>query len=398
MNEAAGSQADVSGEAMPASILLVDDRRDNLLALEAILGDSGYDLVSATSGREALGLALRQDFAAVLLDVFMPEMDGYEVASHLKGVERTRHIPIIFLTANATEVEHIYQAYSVGAVDYLIKPLDPDVVRKKVEVFVDLYRQRQQIERQARLLLEAERREHQLRLAELRIASDRRYRKLVEGIDHVMAWSADPQTLQLTFISRQAEEILGYSIEQLSEPDFFLEHVHPEDRGLVISTVRQAASEGADKDCNHRMFGAGGRMLWFHTAVSVTPVETGGAEAHGVSVEVTHLKRSEQNQRLLAGASSVLAECLDDPQAMQRLAHMLVPEVADCCLIDAVTEAGELERVGAAHAQPTGGEIRSGLDRPVLSGVEGPTDAPWIARVFRTGDARSTPGFPIRAR
>src|SRR5262245_48601240 len=161
------------------SFLLVDDRPENLVALKAMLDRPEYQLIAVTSGIEALQVALRQNLALILLDVFMPEMDGFEVAVHLKEVERTRNIPIIFLTALATDVQQIYRAYAAGAVDYLIKPLDAEVVRKKVAVFVDLFRQRQEIERQAELLRAAERREFELRLAELRVASDARYRKLV---------------------------------------------------------------------------------------------------------------------------------------------------------------------------------------------------------------------------
>src|SRR5262249_14918085 len=148
---------------------------------QAILASPAYRLVSVTSGEEALSALLRQDFALVLLDVVMPGMDGFEVANHMKALDRTKRIPILFLTAVATDVSQIYEAYSIGAVDYLIKPLDTRAVRSKVAVFADLYRQRTEIERQACLLRESDRREHSLRLAEARVASDERYRKLVEG-------------------------------------------------------------------------------------------------------------------------------------------------------------------------------------------------------------------------
>src|SRR5690606_17194560 len=157
----------------------------------------------------------------------------FEVAQHLKQLERTRTIPILFLTAVATDVRQIYRAYDVGAIDYLVKPLDPEVVQKKVAVLVALDRQREEIERQARLFLEAERRDHALRMAELRLASHRRYRKLVEGIEHVVASSAD-EAGRLTFVSRKAPEILGVPMEDFSEPDFWNRHLRPEDRDAVL--------------------------------------------------------------------------------------------------------------------------------------------------------------------
>jgi CheY-like chemotaxis protein len=126
----------------PASILLVDDRPENLLALEAILERPEYRLVRATSGEEALRMALREQFAVALVDVAMPGMNGLEVAANLKALERSRDIPIIFITAFGNDPEEIHRAYAAGGADYLVKPLDTEIVRKKVAVFVDLSRRR----------------------------------------------------------------------------------------------------------------------------------------------------------------------------------------------------------------------------------------------------------------
>ncbi len=125
-----------------ANILLVDDRPENLIALEAILERPEYRLIKATSGEEALSVALREQFAVALIDVAMPEMNGLEVAVHLKALERSRDIPIIFITAFGNDPEEIHRAYSAGGADYLVKPLDPEIVRKKVAVFVALSRRR----------------------------------------------------------------------------------------------------------------------------------------------------------------------------------------------------------------------------------------------------------------
>jgi PAS domain S-box-containing protein len=122
-----------------ASVLLVDDQPENLLALEAVLKPLGLRTVRAGSGEEALRELLSDDFAVILLDVQMPGMDGFETAEMIKMRERTQHIPIIFLTAIDKERQQVFRGYSVGAVDYLFKPFDPDVLRSKVGVFVDLY-------------------------------------------------------------------------------------------------------------------------------------------------------------------------------------------------------------------------------------------------------------------
>ncbi len=125
-----------------ASILLVDDRPENLLALKAILDRPEYRLVTAGSGEEALALALHESFSLALIDVAMPGMNGLEVAVHLKELERSREVPIIFVTALGNDPEEVHRAYSAGGADYLVKPLDPEIVRKKVAVFVDFSRRR----------------------------------------------------------------------------------------------------------------------------------------------------------------------------------------------------------------------------------------------------------------
>jgi PAS domain S-box-containing protein len=289
------------------TLLLVDDTPANLVALHAMLGErSDYRLVTATSGAEALMALLREPVDIILLDVVMPEMDGFEVARQIKAVNRTRRIPILFLTAEATEASYVYRAYDVGAVDYIVKPLDPEIVRKKVAVFAALIRQRDEIERFAREQSEIQRREYELQLSELRLASDRRYRKLVEGIDHGIAWTTD-ESLQLTFISRQASELLGCAMDYFLQPDFWIKHIHPDDRDAVLTLFRKALAEGTDLVCNHRLAAADGRVLWFHTGLSG---ERGNRNAlpelHGFSVDVSDLKRAEEEARTAKQARDVL--------------------------------------------------------------------------------------------
>lgn len=122
-----------------AKILIVDDRPENLLALQAILESLDAEVVPASSGEEALKKLLTDDFAVILLDAHMPGMDGFETAGHIKQRERTRHIPILFLTAVDYDPHLAYRGYQAGAVDYITKPFDPWVLRSKVAVFVDLW-------------------------------------------------------------------------------------------------------------------------------------------------------------------------------------------------------------------------------------------------------------------
>jgi CheY-like chemotaxis protein len=122
-----------------ARVLLVDDRADNLLALEAILQGLPVQAVPVSSGEDALKRLMQDDFAVILLDANMPGMDGFETAGHVKQRQRTRHIPIIFLTAADYDPHLVFRGYQAGAVDYLTKPFDPWVLRSKVSVFVDLW-------------------------------------------------------------------------------------------------------------------------------------------------------------------------------------------------------------------------------------------------------------------
>ena len=151
-----------SGNEERVNILLVDDRSENLLALEAILEPLAQNLVRATSGPEALRRVLEMEFATILLDVQMPGMNGFEVAEIIKSRERSRTIPIIFLSAINKEEAYVFKGYSMGAVDYVFKPFNPDVLRMKVAVFVDLFIKQREVQRQAELLRDAEKRELEL--------------------------------------------------------------------------------------------------------------------------------------------------------------------------------------------------------------------------------------------
>ncbi|WP_300670698.1 diguanylate cyclase [Desulfoluna sp.] len=135
-----------------AKILIVDDRPENLLTLESLLDEPDIELVRATSGVEALGLTLDHDFALVLLDVQMPGMDGYEVAELMRGNKKTKHIPIIFITAAFRAEAQVFKGYESGAVDYLFKPLDEKVFQSKVGVFIELFRHKDALRKKTREL------------------------------------------------------------------------------------------------------------------------------------------------------------------------------------------------------------------------------------------------------
>jgi signal transduction histidine kinase len=134
------------GDMEKLNILLVDDRPENLLALEGILESPDLNLLKAASGNEALGLMLEHDFALVILDVQMPEMNGFETAELMRGSDKTKHVPIIFVTAVSKDKAYVFRGYETGAVDYLFKPFVPEILRSKVKIFVDLHRQKKALE------------------------------------------------------------------------------------------------------------------------------------------------------------------------------------------------------------------------------------------------------------
>lgn len=139
---------------MQPKILIVDDREDNLLSIETILEPDGYELVKATSGRQALRILLTEhDFAMIMMDVKMPNLNGFETASLIYEREKLKHIPIIFITANNYGDENMYKGYKAGAVDYIFKPINPDVLRAKVAVLIDLYKKNMQLLAQEKKLV-----------------------------------------------------------------------------------------------------------------------------------------------------------------------------------------------------------------------------------------------------
>jgi signal transduction histidine kinase len=234
----------------PVNFLLVDDLEENLLSLEALLRHDDLSLLKARSGDQALEILLEHDVALALIDVQMPGLNGFELAELMRGNERTRRIPIIFVTAGSTDERRRFQGYEAGAVDFIQKPIEPDVLRHKAEVFFELYRQRQQIEaqrdqlqEQAQALKEADRRKdeflatlaHELRnplaplrngldilrrnpegekATEVRDMIDRQLNQLVRLIDDLMDVSRVSQgKIELRRVKVRVEDLANLAVE-----------------------------------------------------------------------------------------------------------------------------------------------------------------------------------------
>jgi two-component system, sensor histidine kinase and response regulator len=149
---AAGPKRDQHDVGYRPTVLIVDDRAENLLALEAVIETLDIKVMLATSGEDALRRLLTDDVAVIILDVQMPGLDGFETAAHIKRREKTKHIPILFLTALSTDIDHMLRGYDSGAVDYISKPFNPEVLRAKLSVFIELHRHERLIEEQNALL------------------------------------------------------------------------------------------------------------------------------------------------------------------------------------------------------------------------------------------------------
>jgi len=233
-----------------ARILLVDDDERNLLALSEVL-EGLAEIVTATSGREALRQLLEGEFAVILLDVFMPGMDGYETAQLIRERQQTSRIPIIFLSAVNKETEHLMRGYAMGAVDYVFKPVDAVILQSKVKVFVDLYEMRVEVEdkrRREQVLVDANLRaraekitvERELRLAEQRQAA------IIDSLPIVLY--LEPLRMEQrrpSFVSENLLRVTGHSHSDVEAEDNFWEsRIHPEDRDRVLASLANRIEEG----------------------------------------------------------------------------------------------------------------------------------------------------------
>jgi PAS domain S-box-containing protein len=231
-------------------VLLVDDDERNLLAVSTVLEDLG-EVVSARSGEEALRHLLNGEFAVILLDVYMPVMDGYETARMIRERDHTKGIPIVFLSAVNKEPEHLLRGYAMGAVDYVFKPVDPVVLRSKVAVFVDLFDKSREIERKARheqALLDANLRANAERLRaeqELRRA-EQRQAAIIQSLPMVLYLEPhDAEPRHPNYVSGDLERITGFRHEDIvGHPAIWAERLHPEDRERVLQAIQTRRASG----------------------------------------------------------------------------------------------------------------------------------------------------------
>jgi PAS domain S-box-containing protein len=370
---------DLSAEAAPArpedearsdrvSILLVDDRPDKLMALEAILGDLGQNLVRAYSGREALRALLHQDFAVILLDVNMPVMDGFETAEMIRARPRSQQTPIIFFTAMSEAEAHVSRSYSLGAVDFIRTPVVPEILKAKVSVFVELYKKTEQVKRQGEQMRLLQEREHQSRLAEAtdRLeAETRRNRFFTLAIDMLAIADFSGTFRQL---NPSWQRTLGFSDEELKARPM-LDFVHPDDREATAEQLDALRAGTAITYFENRYASKAGGYRWLGwTAAPFAAeglvyifardlTERRRAEEERVKLirEQTARAAAEAAERraaFLAEAGVALTSSLDYQETLSKLVDLAVPSLADWCFIDVLDEGNRARRLAVAHAQP----------------------------------------------
>jgi PAS domain S-box-containing protein len=298
-------------------ILIVDDRPENLLALEAILEPLGQRLVAAHSGEEALRKLLKHDFAVVLLDVQMPGMNGFETAQLIKSRERTRYIPIIFLTAISKEEDYVFRGYQVGAVDYISKPFQPDVLRAKVAVFVDLHLKQKRLAEQESQLRESERRMTEMRHGREMLQSEARFKEIVNtAMDAIVIF--DDQE-RVTLFNGAAERMFGCTAaDAIGEPigEFFGDPKSADQIRQICDRTRKARASDASSDWDvvKNVTSLNGRRDTneeFPTEVSISCFE-GKEGGHQYTLIIRDISDRVQHEQELKRANDELSRRQED--------------------------------------------------------------------------------------
>ncbi|HEY9724625.1 MAG TPA: ATP-binding protein [Oscillatoriaceae cyanobacterium] len=381
--------------AKPANILLVDDRQENLLALEASLEPLGQCLFKASSGEEALKCLLKHDFAVILLDVQMPGMSGFELAEVIKQREKTRHVPIIFLTAINKDQAYVFQGYSVGAVDYLFKPLDPDILRSKVAVFIELHQKNAQIREQAAKLHLAEQRERARERAELAKASALRYRNLADAIPNII-WTSSPDGEEFSF------NRLWFDYTQLNHEsrleDTWRRVVHPEDWERFITIRTRAREQGKPASLELRLRrGTDGRYRWHQLQWQPEHDESGQIIAWlGSATDIDDKMRAQEallNRNKLVEAE--VAQRTKELGSQKRLIERVLDNApAGIAFVDAE---GICRAVNPEFVRFSGLPAEQMLNAPIDEALTrcGMALAPYLGEVIHSGEPFRALGYPF---
>ncbi|GAM10790.1 putative transcriptional regulator ycf29 [Geobacter sp. OR-1] len=307
-------------------VLLVDDRAENLTALEGILENMGLDIFKATSGNDALRLSLKHDFAIVLMDVRMPDMDGYETAELMRANPKTSRLPIIFVTAAMNDTEHQFKGYEAGAFDYLLKPIEPTILRSKIRLFCDLYQQRLTIEMNEQQLeaLVAERTaELNATLNNLR-ESEGRFRDLLASVTSylytVVMEDGKPVS---TVHGPGCLSVTGFSAKEYTDdPELWYRMIHPDDRQAVVDAAQQVLTSRTTDTFEHRLQHKDGSIRWVQTTLVPRIGPEGELLSYdGIITDITERKLAEE--KLLRFNEELEQRVRDRTRELERRNHDL---------------------------------------------------------------------------
>ena len=343
------------------NILLVDDRDDKLLALEVTLSPLGHNLVKAKSGKDALRLLLKQDFAVILLDVSMPGMDGFETAALIRQRPSSETTPIIFVTSVSASPNDMYQGYSLGAVDYILTPIVPEVLRAKVSVFVELFLKTEQVRLQGERLRQMEEAQHRRALAEavdLLEAQTKRNRFFTLALDLLGIADSNGHLLQ---VNPTWEKVLGYSQEELRATSG-TDLVHPEERAALLQHVEDMRRTGTPsamearfrcKDGSYRWLGwtaapFNAENLLYIFARDITARKNAEHEIQRLNVELQHRVNAliEVNRELESFNYSISHDLRAPLRSMQSFAQALLEDSASNLSPDGIDFLGRIMRSG----------------------------------------------------
>ncbi len=276
-------------------ILMVDDRMSNLLTLEKTLQETGAELVMATSGHEALAAVLKHSFALAILDIQMPEMDGFELAELLRGDPATKNLPIIFLTAVYSSSAHVFRGYETGAVDYIVKPYDPNILLSKVNIFLELNASKEELKlHRNRLELLVSEKTYQVK------ETADKYSMLIESIGDIVYEYIVEKDL-ITWKGNHYK-LLGYTIDEMGNSlQGWLDFIHPEDAPKLEQEYIRVLSDKDIFDLEYRCRKKDGEYLWVHSIGKPRLDETGDPIAFvGILKDIDQRKKQEENYKLVA--------------------------------------------------------------------------------------------------
>jgi PAS domain S-box-containing protein len=370
------------------NILLVDDHPQNLVALEAVLADLGQNLIRADSGLDALRMLLQYEFALIILDVDMPIMNGFETAAVIREREKSRHTPIIFLTAIDDAEQHVFKGYSLGAFDFLTKPFVPQVLLAKVAAFVELHKKREEVKRQAQLfqqmVAELASSNEEIRSLNVALQSQRDFVSAALDTAESIVVVLDAEQ-KIVRASRAFERILGFSQSEVAGREltsFFAADAPwesmPDAENYWLAkngTSRLIAWSKTTLDANHVIITGNDiteRKRAEQQREQVIRADAARAEAEG----------AERRSAFLAEASTMLATTLDYESTLVNISRLAIPAFADWCFLYLAFEGREISSALIAHVDPEKERLARQVDlRPEdLSSKMLP-----VVRIFQTG-------------